>query len=328
MDFLTINHAAELSGITAHTLRAWEKRYQAIVPGRTHSGRRTYSFADVEKLRLLKQLTDNGFTISQIANLPLRELKKLNSQNKTPKPKDEISEEDLHFSPLIPTDEIQPFNIDEILEGIRQYDLAKLFHLLSHSRITLGARAFIFDVVCPLLNEVGRLVNDGHLSVAQEHAASALIGGQIHQIIQSNGFTVKPHLPKILLATPEGEIHEFGILISQVICCNLNLTPYYLGSNMPVDALAESIKAIKPSVVIIGSSLAPKEFRKHKIENYIELLYSLTKEIDYKVWVGGPACFENSLNQLSKPVEKVYNFIELEKKLLLLLNQRKNKSKM
>ena len=74
MDFLTINHAAELSGITAH-IKSLGKRYQAIVPGRTHSGRRTYSFADVEKLRLLKQLTDNGFTISQIANLPLRELK-------------------------------------------------------------------------------------------------------------------------------------------------------------------------------------------------------------------------------------------------------------
>lgn len=71
----TIGAVARLTGISTHTLRIWERRYSAIVADRTESGRRLYSKADIEKLSLLKSLSDNGSSIGQIANLSTEELK-------------------------------------------------------------------------------------------------------------------------------------------------------------------------------------------------------------------------------------------------------------
>jgi DNA-binding transcriptional MerR regulator len=61
---------SKLSGVTAHTLRAWEKRYGALKPSRTQGGQRAYNVQDLERLRRLKNLTETGFSIGQIAHLP------------------------------------------------------------------------------------------------------------------------------------------------------------------------------------------------------------------------------------------------------------------
>lgn len=71
----SIGAVARLTGISTHTLRIWERRYDAIVADRTDTGRRIYSKADIEKLSLLKSLSDNGSSIGQIANLSTEELK-------------------------------------------------------------------------------------------------------------------------------------------------------------------------------------------------------------------------------------------------------------
>ncbi|MEM7610762.1 MAG: MerR family transcriptional regulator [Pseudomonadota bacterium] len=71
----SIGAVARLTGISTHTLRIWERRYSAIVADRTDSGRRIYSKEDIEKLALLKSLSDNGSSIGQIANLSTEELK-------------------------------------------------------------------------------------------------------------------------------------------------------------------------------------------------------------------------------------------------------------
>ncbi|MEM9171297.1 MAG: MerR family transcriptional regulator [Pseudomonadota bacterium] len=71
----SIGAVARLTGISTHTLRIWERRYSAIVADRTESGRRVYSKSDIEKLSLLKSLSDNGSSIGQIANLTTEELK-------------------------------------------------------------------------------------------------------------------------------------------------------------------------------------------------------------------------------------------------------------
>jgi DNA-binding transcriptional MerR regulator len=70
-----IGAVSRLTGISTHTLRIWERRYGAVIAERTDSGRRIYSRRDVEKLGLLKILVDRGFSIGQIANLDLDELR-------------------------------------------------------------------------------------------------------------------------------------------------------------------------------------------------------------------------------------------------------------
>ncbi|MEL7186603.1 MAG: MerR family transcriptional regulator [Pseudomonadota bacterium] len=63
-----IGAVAKLTGLTDHTIRVWERRYDAVVAQRASNGRRVYNPVDVEKLGLLKRLTDQGLSISQIAS--------------------------------------------------------------------------------------------------------------------------------------------------------------------------------------------------------------------------------------------------------------------
>ena len=70
-----IGAVAKLTGLTDHTIRVWERRYRAVVAARAANGRRMYSDADVEKLGLLKTLTDHGIAISQVAGDDLEELR-------------------------------------------------------------------------------------------------------------------------------------------------------------------------------------------------------------------------------------------------------------
>lgn len=69
-----IGAVAKLTGLTDHTIRVWERRYGAVVARRAANGRRFYTAADVEKLSLLKRLTDRGLAIGQIARSDIEEL--------------------------------------------------------------------------------------------------------------------------------------------------------------------------------------------------------------------------------------------------------------
>jgi DNA-binding transcriptional MerR regulator len=73
--------AARLAGLTASTLRIWEHRYGVVSPPRSPSGQRSYSMADVHRLRLVRRLTLEGHAIGTVAGLPLEELVALSSGN-------------------------------------------------------------------------------------------------------------------------------------------------------------------------------------------------------------------------------------------------------
>jgi DNA-binding transcriptional MerR regulator len=70
-----IGAVARLTGLTDHTIRVWERRYGAVVAERAPNGRRIYKLRDVEKLGLLKQLTDSGLSIGMIANNDIDDLR-------------------------------------------------------------------------------------------------------------------------------------------------------------------------------------------------------------------------------------------------------------
>ena len=76
-NFYTIRYVSQRSGLSPHVIRAWEKRYQAVVPQRSPKNRRLYSEDDVKRLQLLKKITDVGHTISQVANLSTDDLSDL-----------------------------------------------------------------------------------------------------------------------------------------------------------------------------------------------------------------------------------------------------------
>ncbi len=66
--------AARLAGLTPSTLRIWEHRYGVVSPPKSPAGQRTYSMADIQRLRLIKRLTLEGHAIGTVARLGHDEL--------------------------------------------------------------------------------------------------------------------------------------------------------------------------------------------------------------------------------------------------------------
>ena len=79
----TIRALANRTGLSQHTIRAWERRYAALEPTRTGTNRRIYGESDVERLALLKKAVDDGHSIGQIARLSSDELKRMLAQTNT-----------------------------------------------------------------------------------------------------------------------------------------------------------------------------------------------------------------------------------------------------
>src|SRR5690606_33099520 len=77
MQYFNIQVASQLSGVASATIRAWEKRYNAVVPERAVNKHRLYSDKDIEKLAVLYRLTEIGQSIGKIAHLELEKLKEI-----------------------------------------------------------------------------------------------------------------------------------------------------------------------------------------------------------------------------------------------------------
>ncbi len=269
----TVKAVAGILGVSPNTIRSWEIRYGAVTPERTETNRRAYTHQHVERLKLILCLLNRGHSIGSIAHLPGKELHALLGASRPPHSGQE--KRDSNLETLLP-----------ILEALSDFEFTRLAELLELSRVKSSARDFVLNVVSPLMGKVGEWMAKGKLSVAQEHALSAIIRDQIGQTIQllrreslSRGHT-------FLFATPEGDLHEFGILLGAALCANYGYRAYYLGANLPVDALAIAVKALKPSCLVLGNSPRGRSHAGPPIEQYLrQINESLPEKIE--IWIGG-----------------------------------------
>lgn len=140
-----INVAARRAGLTAHVIRAWERRYAAIVPDRTGKGRRLYSDAEVQRLVMLRQAVELGHRISEVAVLPVDELRRLIGAETVP---------GVEASPRIP---LAPARLlDLVVEQTRELDAAGLQQSLLQVTRTLTGPALFDAFLLPLQAELRR----------------------------------------------------------------------------------------------------------------------------------------------------------------------------
>jgi DNA-binding transcriptional MerR regulator len=291
---LNIKSVAHLSGLSAHTLRAWEKRYQVIQPERSEGGRRLYSMADVEKLKLLGTLVSRGHAIGTIARMSTEELSALRIKGN----KDTVG-----LTPSIAPSQpsMAPSHQAGLLTALRLLDLDELDRQILKARMDTTARVFALDVVSPLLLEVGRLVAKRTLDVAQEHALSAImrnhLGEILSQVQKANPWagSEPSDLPSFLFATAEGDLHEFGILLAAILTGSRGLSFRYLGPNMPAGSLAKAAAAIGAKIVVLGSVQASSDRLAYPLKEYVQLLsthFSKSGYHDASVWIGGHCDFK------------------------------------
>ena len=234
-----IRAAAKLTGISLDTLRAWERRYGAVTPARTER-KRLYDEADIRRLLLLRSVVESGRSISQVASLSDAELEELERQTRSFTRKPETAAAAEVASPAL-----QP-----LLEAINSYDHAATNEELGRLALLLRPDELVHRVVLPLMRLAGENWEKGNFQIAQEHMLSAcmrnLLGGLVR--LQKNGRGAG----SILLTTPSGELHEFGILAAAMLAVAHDFRVAYLGPNLPARELLLAVEKSAPRVVVLG----------------------------------------------------------------------------
>lgn len=260
-----IKTIATLTGLSSETLRAWERRYQTVVPARDKSGRRVYSEQDLERLLLLAELTHDGHSIGKLSKLDDGQLLKLaQSESRV-------------------TDVSQKQYFDRIIESLQQYRVDSFEELLKRALLAYEPLPYVRDILTPALYRVGQLWHEKKLSVAQEHMFSACVKRIILSMV-NNIHLLTHNRPAILFATPQGEVHEFGILMTCLLAASQQFNCYYLGSDLPAAEIVEASRHLHPDVIALSVINSPPE------QEIVEQLHWLgeTGELrETQIWIGG-----------------------------------------
>lgn len=241
-----IRAVAKITGLSLDTLRAWERRYQAVVPERTERGRQ-YGREHIERLLLLRQLVQQGHAIGGIAGLNDGQLRNLLAK----------SESSHDVAPKFAL-------IAPVLAAIENYDAARAGDELSRLAAILAPRDLVYEVAAPVMREVGSRWHAGTMTIAQEHLVSQLLRNVLGSMMR----LVRPvsAATKIILGTPLGETHEFGILAAAMLASLAGIEPVYLGPNLPAEEIAGAAERSAASVIVLGltfpTASTPGEIRK------------------------------------------------------------------
>lgn len=280
MKYHDIQMVSQISGVSVHCVRAWERRYGAIKPQRGPSGRRQYSDEELERAVLLGKLCQMGCSIGNIAKLSDEELgeyyEKLLSgvgQQKAVKT----------TKSLVPPE----YYLTNMMMALDYFKFDVLSHEIDKASIDLGERDFVFQIILPLFQRIGRDVESGRLSIAQEHSMSAIakffISRRLAQISAER--KTRPRF-KALLAAPEGEFHEIGLLSSALLMASQNIDVFYLGENLPSKVIGEVANNLNPDVVLMSIGRFYQKLPGKDIGQLMREMKSLLHE-KTSLWMGG-----------------------------------------
>ena len=248
----SIRDLEKLSGIKAHTLRIWERRYNLLEPKRTSTNIRHYDDEDLKRIMNIAYLNRNGIKISHIA--------RLNSE--------EISEKITGLSKNGNNAETQ---IDNLVISMIGLDEKRFEKVINTSVMQVGFEETVFHTIYPFFEKVGILWQTGSIKPAQEHFVSNLIRQKM--ILAIDG-VIEPEISdpkKFVLFLPEGEYHEIGLLFYYYLIKKEGHKAVYLGQTVPFDDLNEVIRISKSDYLItsFSSGISVKN-----IEKYISELSS------------------------------------------------------
>lgn len=285
---------ASYTGVNPHTIRIWERRYGAISPKRAANGRRVYSQEDADRLCLLGELTTRGHAISAVAKLPMVELERLIAGARGR----QSTEAETHDANLTAAkSKVSSMLLSRMVAALENFQLRDLSAQLASARLHGSVTDFIYQVVLPLIGLIGQLVNDEKLSIAHEHALSAILKTHIYQAIYHMGATRARQVeersdtaPSVIIATQEGDHHEFGILLASLLAESRGLTTHFFGCNMPARSLAGAANALRSPVVLLGRSIRmPVATATGKIITQRDYLKELDESLiaSTEIWLGG-----------------------------------------
>jgi len=254
------------TGIGKDTLRVWERRYGFPVPERDHSGERVYPMAQVERLRIIRRLMDQGVRPGKIITQDLSELLKL-----------------LDSYGSSATDPAAYLFCNSMLKLLRMHRSDELRAHLNRILVKEGLQKFITDTIVPMNDVVGDSWLRGELSIPEEHLYTEQVQNVIRHAIQLQASSHAP--PKILLTTFPNEEHGLGILMVEAMCVAEGAQCTSLGTRLPLSDIASYASKGAFDVVAVSFSAAyPARDALKDLRQFRELLSPAII-----IWAGGGA---------------------------------------
>ena len=238
-----IRVVATRTGLSKDVIRAWEKRYQAINPQRSDTGRRLYADADIEHLLKLKQAISSGWRISDVAKLSKDELDKLVAEKSQ---STEIAESTSVNGELDPGGSY----LSRCLEAIEELDARKLDTLLSSASVAMSIPRLLDDLVAPLLITIGERWHEGQLRVGHEHLATSVIRRFLDNLRETAGMHAQG--PTIVVTTPSGQNHEMGAMMAAVAAAVAGWKVVYMMPSMPSRDIVAAALQVKARAVALS----------------------------------------------------------------------------
>lgn len=259
-----IGAVTRLTGLSADVVRVWERRYGAIKPARTEGGSRLYSEAEISRLRRLRQATEKGHSIGQVAKLSETDLEQLMGEWQQR------------------ADAPDPYTAlrERFLQAVARLDVVTADLELSRAATLFPARPLIKKVVAPILDEVGERWAHKEFGVAHEHVATGLLRNLLSALFRL--YPPREYAETIVLATPAGERHEFGLLLAALLAATRGWRVVYLGADLPAEEIARAIRLTKSRYLGLSVVASENVETGRELEEVARLLPSETR-----VWVGG-----------------------------------------
>jgi DNA-binding transcriptional MerR regulator/methylmalonyl-CoA mutase cobalamin-binding subunit len=278
--------AARITGLKPELIRAWETRYGAVTPSRSAGGSRRYSYEDLRRLRLLRDVVAAGHRIGGVALLSIAELGALIPSQPGPD------------SPLI----------DQMIGVFEQLNAREAGRLLTGLMAEHGRVEFAKNIILPLLFEIGRRWRGGELSISVEHFATEMIRSTLLPVITS--FDASVGAPRVIFATPSGEPHDLGTLVAGIVTVKTGVQVIFLGADVPADDLVQSATNTGASAIVLGIVTLSKEAAEQRLRDVRDRLPA-----EISIWIGGAGI--TGLVPL-KGVRRITNLDQLEAEVTLL----------
>ncbi|MCU0443716.1 MAG: MerR family transcriptional regulator [Microscillaceae bacterium] len=250
MSVYSIRDLEHLSGIKAHTLRIWEQRYSIITPKRTDTNIRYYDDIDLKLVLNISLLKDNGYRISEIADMTEDDMKR-------------------HVMSITDKSAKSPDQIQALTLAMIDLDEERFEKIISTNFLQMGFEKTMIQIIYPFLVRIGFLWQTGSINPAQEHFMSHLIRQKIIVAIDGQVIKPKPQASQYLLYLPDGELHELSLLFASYLIKTRNHRVIYLGQSLPFQDLSEVYKIHKPKFLMTIITSHPGQ---DQIEEYLAMV--------------------------------------------------------
>jgi len=290
MSKYSIRDLERLSGIKAHTIRIWEKRYKVIEPSRTDTNIRYYSDEDLKKLLNIATLNRKGMRISDIACLKEEELNKKVMEYS-------YSSRDIESQ------------IEQMVIAMVDLDESKFNQLLNTAIMHDGFEKVIINIIFPFFEKIGILWQTNSINPAQEHFVSNLFRQKLMAAIDNLMIPDKDDARKFVLFLPEDEFHELGLLFFNYLIKKAGHSVIYLGTSVPLKDMEMTVKKVKPDYLFTAITAV---LDGEELKNYLSSLSEKFK--DQTIFVAGLKIYYNDFS-LPKNVEQVDSPFEFSQEL-------------